>query len=420
MNTIISFIFNFLFCVAALQAADVVSVFYKDDDVFEIKGHYYWLEDSATGFPIKEGDSFLLSNETKQILGENVYYMTINLTSREEKRSCEFRSLQVNTNPNILIRTCELKSLEIVKRTYPVDKRVFDGYERYYYPCWDVEAKYQLVLEDGSAYELLTCNRDYDEQSAKERIKKETLIQAGDQVFWQEDLGGIKNCKYGSYLKRDDVRLEFGVIELYGPRRAPVGKKVVSGIQGDVFKFTRYLFYFDPEEDSHINEGAQLILVNRSIEQLPGKSYIVTLGVLAPGSEEIHYHKSLLTNDEDIAKIVKVKRISRSFISYFPRLEDEYEAMLEDGAIYRVKTVFCNRKADKDEIKEIKDADRDLLLPGDIIYWGTHYGSWFDDDCRDYKWMRYYRGGIRQEHDSPFVQAWMFGPMRNVDRLFRR
>jgi hypothetical protein len=394
------FIFVMLFFSAVFSnicAEDsLVSILYVDDEFFEAKGVYYNWRQSEVPYSIETRQLFKMTNEKKNYTGTNSYYLTMTLTSLINNKSCDFSSL-VMTDDNIHTSIAKVKnqSSYIVEGTYPLPRSSSSVHHMTYHPCWDVYAEHEVELDDGTVYLMILRIREYTFDDAKHKLKTFPVIQSGDQILLgyetvfnkNQEVLDLKNCLYDDskiYHNNEEIQIDQVIVMGY---KKTLKRYSVCHITNNHFKLRDHYFYFDPHKiDFPLDDNKTLVVASEEVEHLSNHSYRLTIGIISPTTNKIHYFKSILLNDKENAEIDKIENYKR-YVSSLGKgsniiwiIRHDLEVILKDGSSYKVRTYI--KKTGK---KEAVDCVNDVLIQeSDQIFWGPEVAfDWHNIDVKN-------------------------------------
>lgn len=304
---LISVLFIFLFF--KVQAEDeLVSIFYLDQNFFEVKGRYFYLGQHSLPYSMKEGDLFVLSNEEIISIDDENYFVNITLTSLNNNKSFNFKSIQMSDTNRSRIKHITSQEVNIKKGTYTTSRRCnFDQTCYDTHPCWDVIGKYTIQIENGLYYTLLIRKREYNAENAENTKKNYLSACIGDEIFWGNEYVPIKDyhdhdilhCNFNSKLYRDNKEIVFDQVTLTGQKRKLKLHFVKDYLRYDEAfskRLTFYLkdnfFYFD-NNAFPIQFGKGYVIASEEKEIIDGKRYYTILGIVCPTTGKIRYFKSI-------------------------------------------------------------------------------------------------------------------------------
>jgi hypothetical protein len=387
----------------------MVSILYADDEFIEVKGAYYNCNRLDLPFAIETRQLFKMSNEKRNDIGNNSYYLTMTLTSLINNESHDFQSLIMMDDDHVYSSITKIKNTSsyIVQGVYSVTtKKYFGEYETTHHPCWDAYVECEIELDDQTIYLMILRIREYSLADANARLENFPVIQIGDQISFgkesiPQDQGvlDLKNCLYDfSTIYRDNQKIQINQVKFKGNKRR-LKTYSIWNIQDRIFKLRNYPYYFDSKKiDFYLDYDENYVLASEEIEYLADHSYRLTIGLVSPTTNKIHYFPSLVLNDEDYAEIGKIQNYKR-FLSWIGSdsypiwvVRHEFEMILKDGSSYKVRGLI-----EKSNKKEAEGSVNDVLIQeGDQIFWGPEVTyEWQPIEAKNvnFEYARFYQGG---------------------------
>lgn len=400
---------------------ELVSILYRDQNFIEVKGRYFYLNQKELPFSMKKGELFVLSNENIIPLEGESYQVTIDLTSLKNNQTASLSSTIVNETNRSRIEHITEKKRYIVEGTYDVTRRHFDCNVTSHYPCWDVYVDYEVVVENGLPYALITRKREFSEETAINTKDNYPSLFVGDEVEWgHEDVPesekalDIQNCHFNnSKIFHTDQEIEFTEAKLIGMKRKEK-KYRIEWVQNDLFEFHHNFYFFgeSAKDFPPLTRGVELVIASEEVKTLEGTSYQTTIGLVSPLTKKIHYFESILTDNNEYATIDKVIELSRSagFTGggnwTWWHVQVVSDVILKDGTKYRVTANFP--KSSKKRAKA--ELNKDGLIPGDKIFWGPERGlDWLPVDLKNitFEYSKIYRYGRELEIDKLWISGFI-------------
>lgn len=418
LNSLKYYFFILFIVFSKVQAVDLVTVLYKDNEFFEIKGNYYYFDNKDIPFSIASGETLLLLDEQKHSIGTDSYFNTISLADESNDKRCEFRSLVIGGKSNKITNIKE-KSRNIKKGIYVKERYRcnFDARCEDKQPCWDVHVIYDVIFDDTTSYELITRIREYSEKDAKDRLNDFPPVKEEDELIWGEEETNanqldLHHFQYGAKIVHNSNPIKLDEATLIGNKRKVKQYKV--HIEHDIndkkfFRVRNHYFPITPEAKDLYPSWLCTVASEQYIPQLEN-SYYVTIGLISSQTQKIHYFDSILHDDNESSEIDHVVENGRQLVRYVGLDDDDWAVeydltvTLKDGSVYSVvaSVLQSNKRKAKAETKK----SGLCLQKGDEIVWGRSwhlYGC--DVDRVEFNYAKIRRNGKKKDFYRLNVQG---------------